>query len=505
MPDYGITSKGFVIRRLAEIYEESCKRFKDEIGLDPSENPQSVINTMFTIFADEPAALWEAFAAGYQNLFPNTAEGIALDNCMQIGGVSRIGQSRTKYTLSCTGREGTTIPVGALVQSNSFPQRQFQAASVSVISSSNWNVLDIAPIESVSGSFTFSFGVTRNSTSGEVGSYAESLSITKDLTVSSYDDAFDKILGVLQGFEDLKKYGISVSVQTNENNEKFIRLKSSGASDSFSATLCRYITVVSVSSNIVFESVDYGSIVFANGTITNIVTTVDGWNSCTNQIAPIKGRLVQTDAEARSSYTNRVATRGTGTVSSIASILYSDVEGVSFATGYQNDSDETDSAGRPPHCIEIVVQGGSDEDVAKTIWENKSAGIRAYGKHYAYAIDATGQKQYVEFTRVTDTYLLLSVKVTSSGGLDDDFSSRIQSLLLKEALPAGQTIRLQKFIRPIIESVSGVDYVEIKGLLSKTPDISGVSDESMLSGIVPVDISQQPIIAMNGIRAVKSS
>ena len=76
---------------------------------------------------------------------------------------------------------------------------------------------------------------------------------------------------------------------------------------------------------------------------------------------------------------------------------------------------------------------------------------------------------------------------------------------MKETLPAGQTIRLQKFIRPIIESVSGVDYVEIKGLLSKNPDVSGVSDENMLSGIVPVDISQQPIIAMNGIRVVKSS
>ena len=78
--EYGITADGFSMRRLDEIYNDSCKRFEDEIGVNPSENPQSLMNVLFTIFADAPAELWEAFAASYQQLFPNTAEGIALDN-----------------------------------------------------------------------------------------------------------------------------------------------------------------------------------------------------------------------------------------------------------------------------------------------------------------------------------------------------------------------------------------------------------------------------------------
>ena len=77
------------MRRLDEIYNASCKRFEDEIGVNPSENPQSVMNVLFTIFSDAPAEMWEAFAASYQQLFPNTAEGIALDNAMQIGGVNK--------------------------------------------------------------------------------------------------------------------------------------------------------------------------------------------------------------------------------------------------------------------------------------------------------------------------------------------------------------------------------------------------------------------------------
>ena len=185
-------------------------------------------------------------------------------------------------------------------------------------------------------------------------------------------------------------------------------------------------------------------------------------------------------------------------------MLYSDVEGVTFASGYQNDNDEKDAAGRPPHCIEIVVQGGSDEDVAGIIWENKSGGIRAYGSHYAYATDINGTRQYVEFTRVNDVYLLLSVKVTSAGGLDDDFEARIKSLLMEEILSAGTSVRLQKFIRPIMENVSGVDYIEIRGVLSKKPDIEGVADSAMLTGVVPVSINQQPVVTMNGIRVVKA-
>lgn len=177
---------------------------------------------------------------------------------------------------------------------------------------------------------------------------------------------------------------------------------------------------------------------------------------------------------------------------------------MTFAAGYQNDNDEKDAAGRPPHCIEIIVQGGLDEDVSDIIWKNKPGGIRAYGSHYAYATDINGIRQYVEFTRVKDVYLLLSVKVTSNDELDADFETRIKSLLMAENLLVGSPIRLQKFIRPIIENVSGVDYIEIRGILSEKQDIEDVEDGAMLTGAVPVSISQQPVVTMDGIRVVKA-
>lgn len=70
-------------------------------------------------------------------------------------------------------------------------------------------------------------------------------------------------------------------------------------------------------------------------------------------------------------------------------------------------------------------------------------------------------------------------------------------------LTAGQSIRLQSFIKTIMLNVSGADYIEIRGILSETPDIAGVADSAMLEKVVPVKITQQPVISANGIRVVK--
>lgn len=505
MSSFGITSKGFIMRRLDEILSGVCAQTKEEVGVDPSENPHGIFNAIYTIICDKIAYLWECFAAGYQQLFPNTATGTALDNVMSIGGVTRIGQARTKYSLSCTGKEGTLIPAGALVQSSTYPTRQFQASESAKISSENWREIKFRPVDSISGTVEFTFSVTQNSNSGKVGTSATTADIAKTLTVTSYDDAYGQILELMQSFEALANLGITVSEQTGDGGKNSITLTSGVASGSFASEFCVSVTIVEVTSNLAFESVEYGSYPLADKTITKIVSTIDGWESVTNEISPQKGRLAQTDSEARRSYTKRVASRGTGTVAAIVSLLYSDVEGVTFATGYQNDDDEEDSDGRPPHCIEIVVQGGDDEDVADIIWKNKAGGIQTHGTYYAYATDANGTRQYVEFTRVVDTYLLLSVKVTGSDDLDDDYAARIKTLLLEETFTAGEKIQLQSFISKFQENITGLDYVEIYGLLSSTADITGVADDDMLKGVVPVSISQQPVLTETCIRVEKTT
>ena len=46
---------------------------------------------------------------------------------------------------------------------------------------------------------------------------------------------------------------------------------------------------------------------------------------------------------------------------------------------YENDSNVVDAAGRPPHSVEVVVDGGSNTDIAAQILATKSGGINTYG------------------------------------------------------------------------------------------------------------------------------
>ena len=149
------------------------------------------------------------------------------------------------------------------------------------------------------------------------------------------------------------------------------------------------------------------------------------------------------------------------------------------------------------------MQGGLDEDVANTIWKNKAGGISTHGSYYAYATDVTGRSQYVEFTRVEDVYLLLSVKITSSGGLDNDFQVRVKKLIAEETFKPGTSIKLQSLIHPIMDGVSGVEFVEIYGMLSDSSDIGDTPESSMSKGVVSVGIDQQPVVAMSSIRVVQ--
>lgn len=505
--EYGITSSGFNLKRLDTIKSEVNMGLKDSIGIDPSENPQSVLNIINTIFCDQIAECWEKLQGVYLAMFPNTAEGVPLDNVMQIGGISRIGKSKSKYYLSCTGVDGTVIPSGTVVKTTTQPTKQLQCSSIDTISRDNWRRITLRPVDNITGSAEISYKVQRNATSGEVGSGSSTAEASFTVSESTYAKAYSALLEKLKADTTLSEYGVTVSEcirQVDGVDIKEICLSSPKPSDSFSADFSSNVSVGQVTSNILFETVDYGDVQLASGIITEIVTVIDGFNEVTNEIAYTPGRLAQTDSEFRSTKIQRIASLGDFCVDAIVASLYNDVTGVSYATGYHNDEDLSDSAGRPPHSIEIVVQGGDDIDVANVIFKKKPPGIHTHGSHYAYATDSNGDKQYVEFSRVNDTYLLLYVEVSASDeALDDDYIARIQNILCGEKITAGENIRLQTFYAEILDSVSGVDSLNIKGALSANPDISSFDTSTMKPGVISVGINQQPVVLTTCIKVVK--
>ena len=128
-----------------------------------------------------------------------------------------------------------------------------------------------------------------------------------------------------------------------------------------------------------------GEIITPNDTITQIATSVPGLVSVVNRIPPIAGRLLQTDAGLRQSYVEKIFARSNRMIDSIKSAILLNVQGVSSVAGYQNDTNIVDAFGRWPHCVEMVVDGGGDYEIA-----------------YISALDS---KCYITFLVVDQIYL----------------------------------------------------------------------------------------------------
>lgn len=75
---------------------------------------------------------------------------------------------------------------------------------------------------------------------------------------------------------------------------------------------------------------------------------------------------------------------------SIRAALLQNVDGIMEAKVFENDTDDVDDYGLPPHSIEAVVYGGLDSDIAQIIYKELGAGIQTTGQKVIEVITASG-------------------------------------------------------------------------------------------------------------------
>lgn len=136
-------------------------------------------------------------------------------------------------------------------------------------------------------------------------------------------------------------------------------------------------------------------------TVKEITNPMDGVSACTNPAAIDGGRGRETDEEFRDRYYQSVDYAGGVNADAIAGEIMQNVDAVYSAICYENDTDETDSEGLPPHSIEAVVYGGLDSDVAQQIFRRKAAGIQTYGSTSVAVLSSSGVTYNIKFSRPT--------------------------------------------------------------------------------------------------------
>ena len=389
----------------------------------------------------------------------------------------------TQINMQATGDDGTVVRQGATVATNTAPQAKLAAVSEFVITRESFNKVSIRVSAPITGAI-----------------YSVSINGVQYSFTSVSDDELSIIEGLSKA---VNPDGYKVSV--NESNIT-LDVISESASRSGILVLSDNLTTASVTTLADFATIDYGKLIFPNGTITIMITNISGFNAVENLIAPTYGRLQETDVELRHSYLAKSAIRSTRMIDSICSQLINNVPNVESATGYENNTDDTDEEGRPPHSVEIIVDGGDETSIASIILDKKAAGIQTFGSITVNVATEYGDSIPVSFNRPEYIYVWMKVTLDADKAyLPTNYANLAINSIVKDAskLQAGDNMLSQTFNDGIYSAVGGVTYVDIKCAATKDKERIPTSDEYTKVNI-NVESRQKIVVADTRIEVVYS-
>ena len=162
-----------------------------------------------------------------------------------------------------------------------------------------------------------------------------------------------------------------------------------------------------------FQSVENGEIACAAGELINISSQVLGWETITNAEAGTLGVEEMSIEEARELRTLTLALQGKGTPEAIKSRLYalSDVKSLTFRENIADTTQTIDNVTMSAHSIYLCIDGGTDDEIAETLYNVKSDGAGFNGDTVVnYYDEESDQTVEIKFDRPTE--VLIEIKVT---------------------------------------------------------------------------------------------
>jgi hypothetical protein len=155
------------------------------------------------------------------------------------------------------------------------------------------------------------------------------------------------------------------------------------------------------------------------------------------------------------------------------------VKDVSYVKLYSNRSRETVEE-RPPNSFEVVVVGGDDTEICKTIFDTAPAGIQSFGNTSVIIYDEKDNPWDIRFSRPNNRYIWIKLGVIrySEESFPVDGVEQIKSNIIRwsnENLLIGTDVLYQRFNMPIYQ-VAGVATADIK--IAVTDDLTPPSQSA---------------------------
>lgn len=444
MAEYGLTASGINIKRLDVIIDEIHSDLTRDWGINTRTNPKSFLNVLITDFSDKIAELWEFGQDVYNSQNPLTAEGMFLDGAGQFAGISREDAKPSYYRILCTGVEGTEIPADTIITSDTNPAVNLRSISTTTISRRNFSTAVLKIVSLDGNPLTVSLNGEIYSTTPASGA-----------TVST-------ALAALAAKITDENFVVNVTSGTN-----VLTIEATTKSSTNTMILSDNLTTTSVGTVITFATEEYGDIYLPEGSITIITKSVTGLRSVINVGEYIAGQLEEDDEAFRQSYMDKIFYHSSRMTQSIRSAIINNCQGVKAVTVYENVGDTVDSEGRYPHCVEVIVDGGDEADIAQQIFDVKAGGINTYGNINMTVIGDNGEEVIIRFNRPRYVTAWFKVELTlapNTTTLPEGYADVVREQVMEalEGLECGEDVIVQNSIIPkIYKNLDGIDFVSV--------------------------------------------
>jgi uncharacterized phage protein gp47/JayE len=448
---FGISDTGFELKRLQDILL-SNRRYAVSIFQDLLQ-PNNVVDTsdsttlgrLINLFSLPESILWEQAQLAYSSLDPNTAIGIALDNIVQYGGLTRRTPEKSNAQALFNGDIGTVIDSGSIIGSDQFKDL-FEVTSPVTLSPSAASGITVSVTVENSTPYTIT--------------YDNYLGVTETITYTSDGTATDT--EILNGLKNLITTTHPALVATVENGLLIVDKANYFQTSSFATS--SNITIVKAKKVSILFSQEFGFIEAPANSLAVIKTPILGWDSVTNILAATEGRLTETDEELRLRFNDTKFEKSSNILDALYSAL-TNLLGVENVAVYENDTNFTDGNGLPPHSVSAIVLGGDDDEIARTIWENKPYGIQTFGNTTVNIIDSQGFSRPINFKRPNPVFIYVDITLTADPSFPADGIELIKGYIIdyaKENFTVGEDVVYSRLYTPI-NQVAGhqIDSLEI--------------------------------------------
>lgn len=388
-----LPTTGYEIERYSDIYDRLSTNIKND--LDPLLNLKgdSTIGQVTSAYSAAIAEIYEFGAATYDSKNINAAEGAFLDNLGEYVLTPRGVATPSTGSLLITTDAAITVVAGT---SFSDPNTGLSYTTDVDVSSTD-DGLGVSRRR-----LSLSAVVNGNTYSVQIGTTLPQLYSATASAISTTETVLQELIDRIN-LQD----PIATAVLTDATNITITLDNPTSLTNISSSQLSGQEDSVPV--NITCTTNDNDEVPVGSITVIDVVQA--NLVSVTNLVSISIGLISETDIDYRLSIRNGATQLTNGTLDRLY-LNVSDIVGVTYVLAEENDTEATvDSI--PRKSFRILVDGGSDLNIANTIWKTKPAGKRPSGDSSYTILDNQGDPHVVSFQRVTHVPAVLSITVSN--------------------------------------------------------------------------------------------